>query len=579
MKILSKLCMAAAIISSALLSGSVMISADYNSSIINVSETMYRNNLPRTPEISYLSSYGSVAASEYENLNFPQKYDLRDYGIVSSVKSQGDYGTCWAVCATGSLETQILKNRYESDINLSEWHLAYFTYANNGVVSSIADNIFQNGGNNTSAVASLSKWVGAAYEERAPYDSSQTLDKSLKFMSDYLVQDVYNVNPWLSNHETYSVPFIKKLIYEHNAVSVFYDSSKDYYNPDTYSQFCLETGKEASHAVLAVGWDDNYPKENFLEGKRPENDGAWLIKNSWGETWGDEGYFWLSYEDRSLCEAACYFCEPKGTYTNNYYYDDYGWVTSIAADSAQESRTGYMANIFTAKKDEQITAVSFYTSESYAEYEISVYTDLKGSYSPVNGTKHPSTSGSEEYSGYHTVRLDTPVQIKEGTKFSAVVKITNKKSPYTIPVDASVIATIDGYMYRNIDSFSLVNNSLSRQSFISNDGEKWTDVATKSFSYKYPEFLPLGGTTFKINQAIIGNVCVKAFSSPIPEGILTGDINLDSSIDIKDVIIMQKYLSGTGFSDTEFCKENADINSDGTINILDIILLKNMLVA
>ena len=582
MKILSKLCVAAVIVSSALLSGSAMISTDYNNSMLNVSETMYKSNLSYAPEIPYSSSLGSVASSEYEDEIFPQKYDLRDSGIVTPVRSQGDYGTCWAVCATESLETQILKNKYESDIDLSEWHLAYFSYANNGVVSSVTDNIFRNGGNNTSAVASLSKWVGAAYEERAPYDSSQTLDESIKFTSDYLVQDVYNVSPWLSSHKSYSVPFIKKLICDKNAVSVFYNSSKDYYNPDTYSQCCLETGTEVSHAVLVVGWDDNYPKENFLEENRPENNGAWLIKNSWGEKWGDKGYFWLSYEDRSLCEAACYFCEPKDTYTNNYYYDDYGWVTSIAADSAQENLTGYMANIFTAEKNEKITAVSFYTSEPSAEYEISVYSDLTNSYSPVKGTEHPSTSGSEEYSGYHTVKLDTPVQISEGRKFSAVVKITNHKSPYTIPVDASVITTIDGLMYRNIDSFSLLTNSLSKQSFISADGANWVDVASRSYTYKYPEFLEIAGNSHKINQTIIGNVCVKAFSSSATdpnEGTLTGDLNLDLCIDMEDVIIMQRYVFGTNLSDTEFCEENADINCDDTINILDIILLKNMIVS
>ena len=576
---LSKLCIAGAIISSALLSGSVMISTDYNNSMVNVSETMYKSSLPCTSEISYLSSFEPVSSPEYDDAQFPQKYDLRDYGIVTPVRSQGDYGTCWAVCATESLETHILKNNYESDIDLSEWHLAYFTFANNGVVSSLADNIFRNGGNNTSAVASLSKWVGAAYEERAPYDSSQTLDESIKFTSDYLVQDAYNVRPWLSSNKSYSVPFIKKLVYDKNAISVFYNSSRDYYNPDTYSQCCLETGKQVSHAVLVVGWDDNYPKENFLEQNRPENNGAWLIKNSWGEEWGDEGYFWLSYEDRSLCEAVCYFCEPKGTYTNNYYYDDYGWVTSIAADSAQQSLTGYMANIFTAEKNEKITAVSFYTSEPSAEYEISVYSDLKSSYSPVNGTKHPSTSGSEEYFGYHTVKLDTPVQISEGTKFSVVVKITNHKSPYTIPVDASVITTIDGSLYRNIDSLSLLNNSLSKQSFVSADGAKWTDVASKSYTYKYPEYLFLAAKSYKINQTIIGNVCVKAFSSSAEQSTLTGDLNLDSRIDMEDVIIMQRHLFGTNLSDTEFCEENADKNCDDTINILDIILLKKMIVS
>lgn len=67
---------------------------------------------------------------------------------------------------------------------------------------------------------------------------------------------------------------------ETGAVTVGYHSAdmSGTYNPETNAWY----GEEGiiDHAVLLVGWDDNYPKENFLEGNRPEQDGAWLIRNS-----------------------------------------------------------------------------------------------------------------------------------------------------------------------------------------------------------------------------------------------------------------------------------------------------------
>lgn len=50
------------------------------------------------------------------------------------------------------------------------------------------------------------------------------------------------------------------------------------------------------HAIIIVGWDDNYPKENFPEDCRPSENGAWIAHNSWG-TWGGDGTFYISYED------------------------------------------------------------------------------------------------------------------------------------------------------------------------------------------------------------------------------------------------------------------------------------------
>lgn len=76
---------------------------------------------------------------------------------------------------------------------------------------------------------------------------------------------------------------------------------------------------------MVVGWDDNYSKDNFRDGVKPEKDGAWLIRNSWGDGTGsyyDQSYFWMSYETFSLSDTAWVFdFSANDGYDNNYQVD------------------------------------------------------------------------------------------------------------------------------------------------------------------------------------------------------------------------------------------------------------------
>ena len=66
---------------------------------------------------------------------------------------------------------------------------------------------------------------------------------------------------------------------------------------NTREQVLKYVEETTGHAVTIIGWDDKYSRNNFNSNCRPENDGAWLILNSWGADWGNNGTAWVSYED------------------------------------------------------------------------------------------------------------------------------------------------------------------------------------------------------------------------------------------------------------------------------------------
>lgn len=87
---------------------------------------------------------------------------------------------------------------------------------------------------------------------------------------------------------------VKKAVMDYGAVSISYwsdqssDWSTQYYNSLTAAYYCPE-GHITNHAVNIVGWDDDYSSDNFAT--KPEGNGAWIVRNSWGSEYGKDGYF------------------------------------------------------------------------------------------------------------------------------------------------------------------------------------------------------------------------------------------------------------------------------------------------
>ncbi len=117
--------------------------------------------------------------------------------------------------------------------------------------------------------------------------------------------------------------------------------------------------ENVDHDILILGWDDSFPKENFRI--QPPEDGAWICQNTWGESFGEDGMFYVSYEDRNLFRkggAVYNRIEAVDNYNHVYENDTLGW----------QGRQGFsqdhcwFAGACTAASDEMLSAVGLYSS-------------------------------------------------------------------------------------------------------------------------------------------------------------------------------------------------------------------------
>lgn len=416
--------------------------------------------------------------------DFPVAYDLRAGGSSTTVKDQSPFNACWAFGALGSLESNALMQGTGESSGFggySEHHLAWFAYepqvagdqagegvvpANIGALNPQWGTVYHlAAGSPYLAVSTLASWTGAESQNAVPYvdDRGSTeagnenwrVAEDLRFDAKNHLTDVdFLPTPVVERDGTcvYSqaaVDVVKRSIMEHGAVSVSYyadqsvpgedGSDAEYFNRETWAS-CV-TGVEdferdfitPNHVVTIVGWDDAYSKDNFVEGHRPAEDGAWLVKNSWDTGfWGlpDEdgepsGYFYLSYYDETACEFMSFQGDDAADgfdFAQIYQYDYLG-LSSMLVDAESMAAEASTANVFVAEGDEALGAVSAVTLQPEANVEVEVYALDEGAANPVDGRLVARAAETFECSGYHVLELDEPVELAAGERFSVVETI------------------------------------------------------------------------------------------------------------------------------------------------------------
>ena len=410
----------------------------------------------------------------------PARYSLIDLGKKPKVRSQGNTGTCWAISAVSAIESDLLP---ENDLALSADHMSL---ANGFQITQ------EDGGDYFMIMSYLADWKGPVSEAEDPYgdkESPNGVDAAIHVQEIRMLRDM-------------SRDQIKRMILRYGAAqsSLCMDRKRTdtedyhYYNVLTSAYFD-PLMEEVDHDILILGWDDTFSRESFRI--KPPQDGAWICQNTWGDSFGENGVFYVSYEDRNLFRNGGLVyprIEGNDNYARVYENDSLGWQGRQGYDR-QEC---WFAGAFTAQEEEELAAVGLYSTGPGTECSIFVVDmfegagDLKdlryrleGMETPedpeqnpegmeVSGARKQSPGGDNpavatqdaqmENAGFYTVDLEAPVRLKKGQTFAVVVRIETPGETKPVAVEMTK------------DRFTESVTLEDRRTWVSNDGNVWENT-------------------------------------------------------------------------------------------------------
>jgi C1A family cysteine protease len=401
--------------------------------------------LPTPIDFSYLKAAGTLRARQALSATaLPAVWDWRSsagYNAVTPVKDQGSCGSCWSFGNMGSVESRYkIMTAGHPPIDLSE----------NNMIDVRDSTTYKychwpwlwgrcSGGNTQLATSYLTGLVlqnatekfqkGALTEAQDGYNASSSYLNS-KCGAASRPDPSYRIN---GTRKIYGdTVLMKQAIKKYGPmVSAFYWTSSGFYDGAVF--FLPHSFRGSNHEILIVGWDDTKAWPDGLG-----NQGAWIVKNSWGTAWGLDGYFYICYGSGGIGQdSMSYSGVRKANLKENFYAEDLGgWLTNVGNPSAQ-SITGYGSNVFkTAVTGEKLAAVEFFVPFYDMPYSIKIWKSVTY---PTSTTARYATqwgstiTGRAQEPGYYEVDLPANVLTK-GKEYAVEVKFTSTASGYYWPI-------------------------------------------------------------------------------------------------------------------------------------------------
>ena len=510
----------------------------------NLSEEERKNTIQ--PMIYKVDLKSSILRSKYNNIlgkytsNMETRYDIREQ-LNLSVKNQKMTGSCWAFSFSSMIEAYNLKNNLDTK-EFSPMHVDYVT-------ANLFNRNLGEGGNSFLAFAYTLDKYGPTYEENFPFES--VYDEVENYQNPYYLvpleqvelTDEVNINvkdtidfpsiykkydndeiiytdasdtEYTKEQVTSIRDSIKKQIKQNGSVTALLYSDiqldqnnefvSEYMNLNTNAFYNNDNNNVANHEITIVGWDDEYDITNFNSEKQPKNKGAYIALNSYGKEFGDEGYFYISYDDAVIEQQIAGIIRAEkneNTEEKIYQYDELGYNYAITFGG----NSTYSANIFNRNSIENEYVTEIVTYVPIIE-GIEVY--INPNDDNLDNLELVATTTPNQI-GYTTIKLASPVKLN-GEKFVVGIKYINQEGAI-IPLESNLcdsqITLISNYFDK-----AIANDG---ESLISLDGKEWQDIN--------------GTKVGAISTLKNTNNCIKAITSiqDIQEEINVTEVQLDKT--------------------------------------------------
>ena len=390
---------------------------------------------------------GTSLKNNFEEGEYLEKYDPRKLNLMTSVKDQGNLDICWSFASLGTLESYLALKRDEY-YDFSEEHLRWWGPADEEGYGWHRESY--KGGYDQIALGYFTAWAGPKFESDIPLQYSKLASKPSNMNEAETAFNVSSIIYLKKDKET-----IKNAVLNYGGVYTGYFHSALYYDK-VKGTYCYPGERTAAnHSIIIVGWDDNYPKENFRVNSNIKNNGAWLVKSSWGTIGNEGGYIWISYEDSTLLDEsyntnyAIMEAEASSNKYKLYQHDEEGadYTFKLNKEDKTLETNLYGANLFDFTEDYNILdSIVFQTTNKGANYDL-YYIPLKDDVPDIEN-KITLYSGVVPYSGYIKTDVNSFVLPKgKGLVGVHIDNSVNNKAA-SIGCQESLVYTSGEYLYK-----------------------------------------------------------------------------------------------------------------------------------